>query len=315
MVRAKNGAPLLAASIITLGAVFFASPLLSQDVAVNIKPRTPSRSLTGAPANIRVDATLVLIPVTVTDAADHPVTDLSSRSFRVFEDQVEQTVSSFSRQDGPVSVGFIVDASRSMQSRIDYSLAAIYAFLSTQNIGDEWFLMRFSDSPTMLTRLTDRPEEILSPLSTIGCDDSTALNDAIYMGLNEIHRAKNSRKALIVLTDGGDNHSRYTDSEVARLVRESDVRIYSIGLFGRVDFLDKLGEESGGKAFWTKHVSEVPAAVESLSSVFRNEYVLGYAPKNSSPQGKYRRVVVQVTGTTAPAPLRVSWRRGYYFGL
>ena len=113
-----------------------------------------------------------------------------------------------------------------------------------------------------------------------------------------------------MLSDRDDNRSPYTDSEVARLWCESDVRIYSIGLFGRVDFLDKLGKESGGKAFWTKHLSEVPAAVESLSSVFRNEYVLGYAPMNSSRQGRYRRVVVQVTGTRAPAPLRISWRRG-----
>jgi Ca-activated chloride channel family protein len=285
--------------------------LFSQET--RILARTANRGRT-EPASIRVDSRLVLIPVNVRDASNHAITDLSWRSFRIFEDNVEQRISSFSRQDGPASIGFIVDMSRSMQLRIDRSLAAVESILNTRADGDEWFLMRFADTPTMVTRFTQDPNEIRSALSSVRCDGWTGLNDAVYLGLNEMKRAKNARKALVVLTDGADNRSRYTDSEVLRFVRESDVRIYSIGLFGRVDFLDKIGNESGGGALWTRQLADVPAIVEELSRAFRNEYVLGYAPKNHSDDRKYRQVVVKLADTRGRERLKLSWRRAYYSG-
>jgi Ca-activated chloride channel family protein len=294
-------------STIALAAV----PLRSQEKSANMLPRTGSPARPGSATNLRVDTTMVLIPVKVTDPSDYPVTNLSRNSFRLFEDGVEQTVQSFSRQDGPASVGFIVDASRSMEDRIAHSFAAIEQLLRTQMAGDEWFLIRFSANPTITTRFTPDPDQVRHALSSIQCGGWTALNDAIYLGLNEMRRARNSRKVLIVLTDGGDNHSSYSDSELRNLVRESDVRIYSIGLFAKPDLLEKIGRESGGRALWSHTAADIPGIVEKLSNLLRSEYVLGYLPKNRGNDEKYRHVRVQVDDTTGRR-LNVSWRRGYY---
>jgi Ca-activated chloride channel homolog len=303
------------ARTILLSTVFLVdAPLFAQDTAVGIIPRIPNHSLTGPPANIRVDANMVLIPVTVTDLFDDPVTGLSEKSFRVFEDKIEQKVLSFSQQDGPASVGFILDTSRSMRSRIGYSLAAIDHWLATGTNGDEAFVIRFSARPTILTSFTEDPTTISRALSSIQCEGWTALNDAIYLGLNEMKRARNPRRALVVLTDGEDNFSRYSDTEVARLARESEVRIYSIGLFARVGFLEKLGDESGGKALWVRMAGDVPVIIDKLNRIFRNQYVLGYVPANHTNDGKYRHLTVKLTGGTGRDQLRVTWREGYYSG-
>ena len=261
---------------------------------------------------MKVDVNMILLPVTVTDAKDHPVTDLSPGSFRVLEDNVEQQVVSFHREEGPVSVGFIFDASSSMKNRMDRSVAAIQQFVETLTKGDEYFLIRFSDQPTLVTPFTEDPGEIVAELSSIQPLGWTALNDAICLGVQTMKRAKNSRRALIVLTDGGDNNSRYTDSEIRKLVQESDVRIYSIGLFERSHFLEQLGMDSGGRAFSAHKLENLPETVEKLSREFRNQYVLGYYPKEGQNDGKYRRVRVELIETIKKMPLNVFWRRGYY---
>jgi len=262
--------------------------------------------------NLRIDSPLVLVPVTVTDPTDHPVTDLAANSFRVFEDNIEQKVVSFHREDGPVSVGFIFDASSSMKGRMDRSIAAIEQFLKTLAKGDEFFLISFSDQPTQLTGFTEDPDSILSSLSFVRPDGWTALNDAICLGTQLIKRGKNSRRALLVLTDGSDNNSRYSNSEVRSLVRESDVRIYSIGLFERPGFLEKLAMDAGGRAIWAHKLADLPKVVDELSRDFRNQYVLGYSPQARQNDGKYHDVRVEIIKTVSLTPLHVYWRRGYF---
>jgi VWFA-related protein len=261
---------------------------------------------------MKVDVNMILLPVTVTDAKDQPVTDLSPDSFRVLENNVEQQVVSFHREEGPVSVGFIFDASSSMKNRMDRSVAAMQKFLETLTKGDEFFLIRFSDRPNLVTGFTEDPGEILSELSSIQPLGWTALNDAICLGVQTMRRAKNSRRALFVLTDGGDNNSRYSDSELRKLVQESDVRIYSIGLFERSHFLELLALDSGGRAYSVHKLENLPETVDKLSRDFRNQYVLGYYPKESQNDGKYRRVRVEMIETIKRMPLNVFWRRGYY---
>lgn len=262
---------------------------------------------------MKVDSTMILVPMSVTDSADRPVTDLAAGSFRVFEDNVEQKVASLHREDGPVSVGFIFDASSSMKKRMEPSIAAIQQFLqNTLMPHDEFFLIRFSDHPTLITDFTQDSDEILSDLSAIQPAGWTALNDAICMGIQQMKHAKNPRRALFVLTDGGDNNSRYTDSEVRSLVRESNLRVYSIGMFERPHFLEKLGMDSGGRAFYVHNLSELPATVEKLSREFRNQYVLGYYANNGTHDGKYRSVRVEILQTIKKMPLNVFWRRGYF---
>jgi Ca-activated chloride channel homolog len=288
-----------------------ASPLPQQDSPMlsvtPLKNRKPAEQ-----ANLKVDTTMVLVPVTVTDAKDHPVTDLSPDSFRVFEDNVEQRVVSFHQEDGPVSVGFIFDSSSSMKNRMDCSIAAIKQFLKTLMPKDEFLLIRFADSPSLVNGFTDNPDDILEKLSFVQPQGWTALNDAIVLGIHKMKSAKNLRRALFVLTDGSDNNSRYSDSELRNLARESDVRIYSIGLFERPQFLEKLGMDSGGKAYWAHHLDDLPATVERLSRDFRNQYVLGYAPHDSHNDGKFRSVRVQIMKTIEGMPLNVFWRHGYF---
>ena len=303
------------AALVALAAcvAWAADPVSPEEPKVAITPRNSLRSRTATQAaTLKVNANMVLVPVTVLDSKDQPVTDLAPGCFRVLEDDIEQQVVSFHREDGPVSVGFIFDASGSMKNRMDRSIAAIQQFLGTLTAGDEFFLIRFADRPALVTGFTQDSDEILSRLSSMQPYGWTALNDAIVLGIQRIKHAKNSRKALFVLTDGGDNNSRYSDSEVRSLVQEADVRIYSIGLFERSSFLEKLGMDSGGRAYFAHKMGDLPQTIEKLSRDFRNQYVLGYYPNERPNDGKYRRVRVEILDTIKHMPLNVFWRRGYY---
>lgn len=300
---------LMALSALVAGSV----PAVAQDEPmVSITPRVPQRAhgSTFRP-NLKVDAPMVLVPVTVTDSTDRPITDLTPASFRVFDDNVEQKILDLHREDGPVSVGFIFDSSSSMKGRMDRSIEAVQQFLKTLTKGDEFFLVRFSDRPALLTDFTDNPDDILSSLSFVQPDGWTSLNDAICLGLQRMKHARNPRRALFVLTDGGDNNSRYSESEVRSLARESDVNVYSIGMFERPRFLEKLAMDTGGRAIWAHKLQDLPEVVEKLSRDFRNQYVLSYSPEEQLNDGKYHNIRVEIIKTIKLMPLNVFWRRGY----
>jgi Ca-activated chloride channel family protein len=297
----------LAFGVIPLGLA--AEDLSSDQPRVSITPRETRKP---APrAEIRLDVKTVLIPVTVTDARDRPVNDLPVDAFRLLEDNVEQKIVSFWREEAPVSVGFVFDASSSMQKKLDRSVAAVKQFLDTTIPGDEFFLVRFSDRPSVVNRFTPDASEIMESLSFVHAEGWTSLLDAIYLSARQMRSAKNPRKALFILSDGGDNNSRYSESEIRRLVVESDVRIFAIGIFERPRFLEKLAAESGGKAYWAHKLSDLPGVIDRLSTEIRSNYVLGYSSNHLQNDGKYRRVTVELLRTML-APLRVSWRHGYY---
>lgn len=306
--------PILTPLILAFGAFAVGcAPASAQEPVVSISPRKPQQTH-GSPLrpNLKIDSSVVLVPVTVTDATDHPITDLAPESFRIFEDNVEQKILSLHREDGPVSVGFVFDASSSMKGRMDRSIAALQQFLKTLNTGDQFFLIRFSDRPTVLAEFTDNPDDILSSLSFVKPEGWTALNDAICLGLQRMKHARNPRRALFVLTDGGDNNSRYSDGEVRSLAQESDVRIYSIGLFERPHFLEKLAMDTGGRTIWAHKLADLPDVVDKLSRDFRNQYVLGYSPVERPNDGKYHSVRVEIVKTIKAMQLNVFWRRGYF---
>lgn len=265
--------------------------------------------------DVKVNTEMVLVPLTVTDDTDHPVTDLAADSFRVFEDNIEQKVVSFQREDGPVSVGFVFDASSSMKGRMEPSISAIRQFLKTLTEGDEYFLIRFSDRPALVTPFTKDPDDILSALSFVQPQGWTALNDAIYFGVQRLKKAHNARRALFVLTDGGDNNSRYTDRELRNLARESDVRIYAIGLFERPQFLEKLAMDTGGTALWAHKMQDLSDAVDKIIRDFRNQYVLGYSPAERPKDGKYHIVRVEIANAIKLMQLKLFWRHGYFSPL
>jgi len=297
------------------------------DAQVTIVPRpkaaAPSEIL--PKGNIRVDTTLVLIPVTVTDPLNRFVTGLEKENFRIFEDKTEQQVVQFSSEDAPLSVGVIFDCSGSMGAKLEKSRQAVAQFFKTANPDDEFFLVEFSDRAELMIPFTTSLEEIQNRLTFTQSKGKTALLDAVYLGLHQMKKAKNARKALLIISDGGDNNSRYTETEIKNLVREADTQIYAIGIFespsnrGRTaeelagpSLLSEISEQTGGRHFPVENLSELPNIAEKIGIELRNQYILGYSPKNTERNGKYRRVQVKLVQPRGLPPLRAFWRMGYY---
>jgi VWFA-related protein len=275
---------------------------------VSIVPRALRNPGAQKPRSIRLDVRVVQIPVTVTDTWDRPISGLRKDDFQLFEDNVEQQIVYLSTEEAPASVGLIFDASGSMRDKLETSVAAVEQFFKTSLPGDEFLLVRFSDRPRTLTGFTENTVEISGWLHATRAGGWTALHDAICLGVHKMKAAKNARKALLILSDGGDNNSRYSAREIRELVREADVRVYAISLLTGSRFLEGISEESGGRMIKVNKLKELPEAVEKLSSDLRSQYVLGYCPSNPQNDGRYRKVRVQVNQPTVHA----SWRRGYY---
>jgi len=312
----NTGAYRFAFAAATVLGIAWLSPGTAEDVdaksepTVVITPRArPGRSAdTLVPRSIRADVKVVLIPVTVNDPLDRPINGLRKVDFHVYEDNVEQKVLYLSTEDAPASVGLIFDASGSMRNKIETSVAAVEQFFQTTLPGDEFLLVRFSDKPVLLTGFTGDINQISGWLHATQPGGWTALHDAIYLGIQKMKRAKNGRRALLVLSDGGDNNSRYSASELRELVREADVRIYSIGLLQGSHLLERISNESGGRMIHVHKLDELPDAIEKLSRDLRSQYLLGYYSSNPQNDGRYRKVEVQVSQPES----RASWLHGYY---
>ncbi len=299
----------------------------AEDEAVNITPRArPAEATAPQPkANIRVDTNVVLIPVTVTDPLNRFVTGLDQDSFKVFEDKLEQKIVSFGSEDAPLSIGIVFDTSGSMGSKLDKSRQAVSEFFKTANPEDEAFLVEFNDRPELVTPLTHNLEEIQNRLTFTQSKGRTALLDGVLLALHSMKKATNPRKALVVISDGGDNSSRYTETDVKNLVRESDVQIYAIGIYEPVQsrgrspeelagpgLLTDISEPTGGRHFVVENLNELPDVAAKIGIELRNQYVLGYSPSNSVRDGKYRKVGVKLVQPRGLPPLHAFWRTGYY---
>ena len=262
-------------------------------------------------ANLRFDVSLVQIPVTVTDIHGHPLIDLQQSAFRLFEDEVERSITAFSITDSPISATLVFDSSRSMKPRIADARAAVEQFLKTAVPADEFSLVRFSDSAELLTPFTTDTGEISRQLSFVEPRGWTALFDAVCLATQQIRRAHNHRKVLVVFSDGADNNSRYSEPELISMLREADVQVYAVSLFERPRSLERIAEETGGRALWVKKLEDLPAAVEMLSRQIRSEYLIGYSPGPVQNDGKYHRVRIEVQPPVGVQRMRTSWRRGY----
>lgn len=300
------------------------------DAKVDIEPRTrkpaPTESIIppGA-ANIRTDTTLVLINALVTTPLGTVVTGLEREHFRLFEDKIEQKISQFSSEDAPMSIGLVFDASGSMGTKLQKSRQAVAQFFKTANPEDEFFLAQFNDRAEMVLPFTTNTEEIQNRLTFTQAKGKTALLDGVYLALNQMKKGRNPRKALLILSDGGDNSSRYTESELRNVVREADVLIYAIGIFepiaarGRTaeelsgpSLLSELAESTGGRHFPVENINELPDIAAKIGIELRNQYILGYTPTNPTKDGKYRKVQVKLVQPKGLPPLRVINRTGYY---
>lgn len=317
---------LFAVSAVLLGIAFCGS---AQDtggpVSIVPRPKAPEKREVLPRANIRVDASLVLIPVTVTDPLNRFVTGLEKENFRVYEDKKEQAISTFSSEDAPLSAGVIFDCSGSMGRKLEKSRLAVAQFFKTANPEDEFFLVQFADSANLIQPFTMDLEEIQNRLTFTQSKGRTALLDAVYLGLHQMKKAKNPRKALLVISDGGDNNSRYTEGEIRNLVREADVQIYAIGIYetggerGRTPeesngpaLLTEIAEQTGGRQYEVDNLNELPDVASKIGIELRNQYLLGYSPQNQERDGKYRHVMVKIVPPRGLPQLRPFWRLGYY---
>lgn len=286
----------------------------------------PVTSQEGAVATFRARADLVLIPVTVTDKLNRFVLGLQEADFRLFEDGVQQTVKHFSGEDAPLSIGILFDESGSMSYKLPTSRDAATQLLSALSKDDEVFLVEFADAAKVSVGFTSRVEKVRESLSKAQAGGLTAMLDAIDAGLLEMKKAKNSRKAIVIVSDGGDNRSHYTAAQIESLVREADVQIYAMGVFDPVfplgqapeeisgpRLLSEIATQTGGRAFAASAPTDLPSVASRIAVELRNQYVIGYYTSNKATDGKYRHVEVKVSEPAGlGSPLKLHWRLGYY---
>lgn len=286
--------------------------------------KPPPESKTSHVAEIRKDVNLVLVNATVTDPYGRLVTGLDQENFRVFEDGKEQEIMRFAEEDVPISIGMIFDVSGSMSDKIAKSRMAAVQFFKTANPADEFFLVDFADRAELATMFTSSIEELQNRLLFSAPKGMTALLDAVYLGMSEMKGARNARKALLIISDGGDNHSRYDYSDVKRFLRETDVQIYAIGIIdpdacdrtpeecAGPGFLQGLASMTGGRSFTVRNLDDLGDIATKISMELRNQYVLGYRPRNTTRDGKWRKIKVKIRPPRGLPPLTVYSRYGYY---
>lgn len=301
-------------------------PDIAVSVASNFRPANSTGQHLFPKSDIRVDSALVLVPTQVTNIYGSPVTTLRKEDFDVFEDGVEQPITNFSREDAPLSIGILFDISGSMRNKIKKSTEAAAEFFKTSNREDEFFLIEFSDRPKLTVPFTSDTDEIYNRIAHAKPFGRTALLDAIQMAMVEMKQARNTRKALVIVSDGGDNRSRRTEREIKNAMLESDLQLYAMGIFDPAadasrhpveerrgpQLLEELAEKSGGRAYAVSSLNDLPSISATIGNQLRNQYLLGYSPLNGEHDGKYRMIQVRVKPQAEIPDLRVYFRHGYY---
>jgi Ca-activated chloride channel family protein len=297
-------------------------------VSPRVEPRKPDPtdyidpSLKTHTKPLKVDVNLVLVSVTITDPMNRLVTGLDKENFMVYEGKDEQEIRHFSSEDAPVSIGVIFDMSGSMVSKIERAREAVVEFFKTANPQDEFFMITFADKPQEVSDFTSQVEDIQGKLVYTVPKGRTALLDAIYLGVNKMRQAKYQKKALLIISDGGDNHSRYTEGEIKSMVKEADVLIYAIGIYDHYmatpeeslgpALLGDVAELTGGRSFTIDNPNDLADVATKIGIELRNQYVLGYRPRNPMHDGKWRKIKVKLVPPKGLPPLKVFAKTGYY---
>lgn len=274
---------------------------------------------------IRLDVDRVLVPVTVVDDEDQIFTGLGKKDFEVFDDGVRQTILSFSITDAPVAVGVVFDTSQSMADKIQKSKEAVLEFFKTSNPEDQFMLVAFNSRPYVISGFTGNYEALLDQVLFTESKGRTSLLDGIYAGLERLRQDSAHRKDLVVISDGGDNHSRYTLRDIKKVIREANVQIYTIGIFEPPEnqfispeerdgpsLLARLAAISGGRAFSVEDPDALPDIAQEISATIRNQYLIGYQPSNLVRDGGWRRIRVKLHRIPGKPYLRIHARTGYY---
>jgi VWFA-related protein len=283
---------------------------------VLIKPlsRGGAREQAIPSANLRVDTNLVLIPITVNDELNHPITGLEKENFRVYDDRVEQSVVSFSSEDEPIALGLVFDTSGSMRGALPQGRRSASQFLQLANPEDEFFLVEFDKAPRLTVPLTADTGSIHTELLFTTSGGSTALFDALFLAISEMRKSKKTKKAIVLFSDGGENNSRYTPKELDNLVRESDVLIYTVlvpGADADPPLMNRIAEMTGAHGF-AAGAAEFPDIALRICVELRNRYVLGYTPHLAARDGRYHHVEIKIVPPRGLPKLRAHWRLGYY---
>jgi Ca-activated chloride channel family protein len=280
------------------------------------------KDATQANATFRADGTLVLVPVTVVDRRGAIVNGLASDAFTLTEDGVRQPLRAFSEEDAPVSIGIVLDLSGSMAPVLGAAKESLRTLMKDANPNDEAFLNGVSSRPRVYSGFTSAFEDIVRQVDTERASGYTALIDTIYGSLEELRAGVHSRKALVIISDGMDNRSRYTNRELQRLAVESDAQIYSIAVsggasrkqgvafaeeMGGLSFLRDLAERTGGLSFAVRDGADIAKATASIGRALRNQYTIGYVPA-SGRSGQWRRIRVKVESPGVRAYARVGYR-------
>jgi Ca-activated chloride channel homolog len=277
-----------------------------------------------APAGtIRVEAPLVLIPVHVVTPNGASVTDLLKERFHLFDDNSERNITYFVKEDAPVSIGVLLDTSASMQHKMRRSSEAAARVLETANPTDEFFLIEFNERPKLTVPFTSDTDRLYRRFMHAGPFGRTSLLDALHLASVQMKNARNARKALLIVSDGGDNHSRMSRSQARSEVLESDLQMYAIGIFdgdtrqrspeeaNGPGLLEELAGETGGRHYRVDNLDEMASVAHRISIDMRNEYLLGFTPAGEQSDGKYHRIKVTVNPSDG-TKLNVFYRRGYY---
>src|SRR5947209_17177163 len=250
------------------------------------------------------------------------VTGLNRDNFEVFEGAKPQRIQHFSSEDVPVSVGIILDVSGSMADKLERVREAVNQLCEVSNPQDEYFMMTFADEPRLTVDFTTNPEDLKKELVFTQPKGRTSLLDAIHLALRKLKNAKYGRRALLVISDGGDNHSRYGEREIKGLAKESDVMIYSIGVFDRYvptpeelrgpALLGDIADPTGGRAFTVDNPNIMPSIARHIGMELRTQYVLAYRPQETPHKGKWRKIRVRLRLPRKFAFLQAHAKTGYY---
>lgn len=269
-------------------------------------------------SSLVVNSDLVKLNVTVVDKKGRLVTDLDRDAFSVYDNNQKQTISFFSREDSPISVGIIFDVSASMSpEKIAHARLALQRFIETSSNQDEYFLVAFNERAEVLADRTRDADALLNRLSGVQPKGRTALYDACYLGLEKVMRGTHRKRALLLLTDGEDNSSRYKLSELSSLIKESDVSIYAVGMMEDMnifsqEMLSDLTALTGGRAFFPDSDEELPETFEKIALELRSQYAIAYRPENLTPDGKLRRIKIKLQLPKGSPKLIVRSKEGYH---
>jgi len=288
------------------------------------EPTPPVEIIEDDTKPITVKTDLVTLTLTVTDLYGRYVSGLTKNAFTVFDNNQEQEISFFSDADAPASIGILFDVSDSMSGeKIAKARKALERFINTSHPSDEYFLIAFNSRAQLLLDRTRDGEAVLQKLTLVQPKNNTALYDACYLGIERVTRGTRQKKAMLIISDGQDNASRYNFGEVRRLMKESDVTVYAVGIMDRGDagsmtgmqgqaFLDELTSVTGGKAFYPSTDVEMDEIFERIALELRHQYAIGFTPKDFTPDGKWHKTKVKVKPPRGLSRLTVRTREGYY---